>query len=118
MKYESSRAILSKKVEGKMKKESEEKELAYNENLMAEHSEVYKLSDSKIMELKKELEKVVDEEASVKLCDVLPVNKETVKTILLTYNEDIEEETVNKVFEIIKKYIEWMPSILLVDFFF
>ncbi len=106
MEYEGSKPVRAKKVEAEFAKMKEEKELQYNENMMAEHYESYEISDSKLRELKKELMEVVEvEEIAVKICDVLPVNKETIKTLLLSFDENIDESKVEKIYEVVKKYL-------------
>ncbi len=104
MKFIESKPLLAKEVEDKFK--GEEKELTYNEKLMEEHSQCYEITKTKMNELKKELSEIVEEEIAIKICDVLPFSKSTLKTLLVGFGEEVEEEKVDKIMEILSKYIK------------
>ena len=104
MRYEGSKPVLAKEREEYTKKLGEEKELQYNEEMMANHSEVY--PDIDFDKLKEELFSILEnEELAVKICDVLPVNKETIKLIVIGFDVEVDEEKIDKVHEILKKYL-------------
>ena len=96
----SSEPVLAKKVEEAFEEEKEEH--TYNERLMGEHSKsLPKLSQLK--KLLKELEEKLPKEVAIKVADVLPVNEETAKEILVSFDED--ESKAKEIVEIVKKYV-------------
>lgn len=90
-----------------LKKEKNE-EISYEQKLAIEHLKKFtKLSKDKALKLAEEVSGVVklSEEVLVQIVDVLPQTKDEIRTILASEKFSLRDEEIDKILEIIKKYV-------------
>ena len=92
-----------------MIKKEGENEISYEQKLAIEHLKKFtKLSKDKALKLAEEISNVVklSEEILVQIVDILPQTKDEIRTILAAEKFSLKEEEINKILEIIKKYLQ------------
>ncbi len=80
-------------------KEHIDKEETYNEELAQAHFKILRKT-SGIKTLFKKLKEIISEEAAVKILDIYPKNKDTVKLILNQYEESDKLDEVLSLLEV------------------
>ncbi len=81
-------------------------ELGYEQQLAYDHAKKYaSLSSEKAKKLAEELADFgLGEKTIVKIVDILPITEAQLKNVLLIEKKPVEDETVKKILEILKKY--------------
>lgn len=90
-----------------LKKEKEE-EISYEQKLAIEHLKKFtKLSKDKALKLAEEISSVVklSDEILVQIVDILPQSADELRLILASEKFSLREEEMNRILEIIKKYV-------------
>ena len=90
--------------------EKDREELLYEQKIALEHAHKFaKLTVKKSEDLVKELSKLefLQEIHSFKIADILPSTQDDVKTIFAKERITLSESDINKILEIVKKYLEW-----------
>ncbi len=90
-----------------MKKEKEE-EISYEQKLSIEHLKKFtKLSKDKALKLAEEISNVVklSDEVLVQIVDILPQSIDELRLILASEKFSLREEEMNKILEVIRKYV-------------
>ncbi|MGC8676062.1 MAG: RNA polymerase Rpb4 family protein [Candidatus Micrarchaeia archaeon] len=89
-----------------LEKRSKEGELGYEQKLAYEHSAKFaKLSASKAREMKSELVGMgLSDIVATKIVDIMPINVEQLKQILILERKPVEEGQVNAAMQIVDKY--------------
>ena len=88
--------------------EKDRNEISYEQRIALDHANKFaKLPTQKIKELIKELMKLdyIEESHVYKLIDLLPNTNEDIKTIFAKERINLNDEKINKILNIINKYI-------------
>lgn len=91
-----------------MVKKERKEEISYEQKLAIEHLKKFtKLSKDKALKLIEEISNVVklSDEILVQIVDILPQTKDELRTILATEKFSLRDEEIEKILEIIKKYL-------------
>ncbi len=81
-------------------------ELGYEQQLAYEHAKKFaSMSGEKAKKLGEELSEMgLSSKTVVKLVDILPVTEPQLKGVLLIEKKPVEDETLKKILEVLKKY--------------
>ncbi|MFH1751508.1 MAG: RNA polymerase Rpb4 family protein [archaeon] len=102
----SSRLVSLAEVYDILKKRKDEGELSYEQKLTHQYAGKFKkITPKKTLELYSKLIEIdgVSELFAVKLVDLMPTDLDELK-LVVPRGEEVKEETLNKVFELVKKY--------------
>jgi DNA-directed RNA polymerase subunit F len=87
--------------------EKERTEITYEQRIALEHANKFsKLTNQKTKELIKNLMKLefIEESHIYKIADLLPKNNEDIKTIFAKERMNLDDNKINQILEVIKKY--------------
>ncbi len=88
------------------KRKKEGSELGYVQKLAYEHASKFKtLSAEKAKEMKSELMALdLTAATAAKIVDIMPINVEQLKQVLIIEKKPIEEERVSEIMKVVEKY--------------
>ena len=82
--------------------------LAYEQQLAYDHAKSAlsaKLSKEKLKAFKEELKEAgLDERMAVKVIDIMPINEDQLKNVLLMFKKEVNDAMLKKVMQAVEKY--------------